>query len=57
MSEKTSWTPPAVHTDYGQLWLSIQARASLPGGIDQWQARKVHVTWRSLGKKAQAGRL
>lgn len=55
--KKNTWTPPAVHTNYGQLWLSIQARANLPGSIDQHQARVVHVRWRSLGKKAQAGRL
>lgn len=52
-----TWNPPAVHRDYGQMWQTIKARTNLPGAIDESQARTVHVKWRSMGKRAEKGRL
>lgn len=48
---------PAIPTNYGQLWLALQSRAAMPGGIDHNQARTVHNRWKRLGKLAAAGRL
>lgn len=51
------WTDPKIMSNYHELWQSIATRANLPGSITHDHAREVHVRWRSLGKKAQAGRL
>ncbi len=52
-----TFEPPAIQNDYGTLWLTLQARANQPGGIDENQARIVHNRWKRIGKLAQAGRL
>lgn len=53
---KHAWTAPAVHTDYGQLRQTLEARAA-SAGISQDQVEVVHRRWRSLGKRAAKGRL
>lgn len=56
MPNKT-WEPPAVHTNYGQMWQTILTATNRVGGPDVNHARTVHVRWKSLGKKAARGRL
>lgn len=55
MATKAFEAPP-IHSNYGTLWLSLQARANA-AGIEHNHARTVHVRWRTIGKLAKAGRL
>ena len=40
---------------YGQIWQEFLAKA-VQRGYSPAEARRVHVKWRSVGKKLKAGR-
>lgn len=56
MAQQKLWTPPAIHTSYHELRMTLEARAAA-ANIDPHQVKVVHTRWKTLGKLAANGRL